>query len=273
MQPLDVDPKSIDQIYNLACPASPPHYQRDPVKTMQTAFNGLLNLLELARASDCPILQASTSEVYGDPKVHPQPETYWGHVNCTGIRACYDEGKRIGETLMFEFHRQYNTKIRVIRIFNTYGPYMHPYDGRVVSNFIRQALEKKDITIYGDGQQTRSFQFVDDLVEGIVRMMNNDSGFIGPVNLGNPNEFTIKELADLVLELTGSSSKIVKKDPVADDPLVRRPVIDVAKEKLNGWEPKVQLRDGLKATIEYFSNVDLSNYEDALSKHLSKAQA
>jgi UDP-glucuronate decarboxylase len=272
VQPLTLDPKTLDQIYNLACPASPPHYQRDPVKTMQTAFNGLLNLLEMARAADIPILQASTSEVYGDPKVHPQPETYWGHVSCTGIRACYDEGKRIGETLMFEFHRQYKTKIRVIRIFNTYGPFMHPYDGRVVSNFIRQALEGKDITIYGDGSQTRSFQYCEDLVEGIVRMMNNTTGFIGPVNLGNPNEFTIKQLAELVLELTKSKSQIVYKEAVADDPTVRRPMIDVAQKELNGWEPKVQLREGLQNTIEYFSGVDLSKFHDALSAHLAKAQ-
>ncbi|MFA6194345.1 MAG: UDP-glucuronic acid decarboxylase family protein [Patescibacteria group bacterium] len=245
---------AIDQVYNLACPASPIHYQFDPVKTIRTSILGAINVLDLAKKTKAVVLQASTSEVYGDPKVHPQPESYWGSVNPIGIRSCYDEGKRCAETLCFDYHRQYQVDIRVVRIFNTYGPNMHPNDGRVVSNFIVQALKNEDITIYGDGSQTRSFQYVDDLIEALIRMMNNKTSFVGPVNLGNPEEFTIKELAETVLKLIPESrSQIVYKDLPADDPRQRKPDISLAKEKL-GWEPKIKLGDGLKRTIEYFRN-------------------
>lgn len=244
----------VDQIYNLACPASPIHYQFDPVQTTKTSVHGAINMLGLAKRTKSKILQASTSEVYGDPEVHPQPESYWGKVNPVGIRSCYDEGKRCAETLFFDYYRQHKLPIRVVRIFNTYGPNMHPHDGRVVSNFIVQALENQDITIYGDGSQTRSFQYVDDLVSGMMKMMNNESDFVGPVNLGNPNEFTIKELAEKVLAMIPESkSKIVYKDLPQDDPKQRQPNIALAKEKLD-WEPKVQLEEGLKKTIEYFRN-------------------
>ena len=247
--PLNIE---VDQIYNLACLASPIHYQFDPVQTTKTSVQGAINVLDLAKRTKATILQASTSEIYGDPEVHPQPETYWGKVNCIGIRSCYDEGKRCAETLFFDYYRQYKTDIRVIRIFNTYGPNMHPGDGRVVSNFIVQALKNKDITIYGDGSQTRSFQYIDDLIEGMIRMMNNREKFIGPVNLGNPEEFTIKELAETVLRLIPESkSKIIYKDLPADDPRQRKPDITLAKTKL-GWEPKIRLEEGLKKTIEYF---------------------
>lgn len=249
IEPIDL---SVDQIYNLACPASPPHYQYDPIKTLKTSVIGSLNLLELSKKTKARILQASTSEVYGDPDVHPQPESYWGHVNPIGIRSCYDEGKRAAETLFLDFHRQYGVDIRVIRIFNTYGPNMNPEDGRVVSNFIVQALKGVDITIYGDGSQTRSFQYVDDLIEGMVRMMNNKDDFIGPVNLGNPTEFTIKELAEIVIaKIKRTSSKIVYKDLPEDDPRQRKPDISLAKKKLS-WEPSVALDDGLVKTIDYF---------------------
>jgi UDP-glucuronate decarboxylase len=249
----------VDQIYNLACPASPIHYQFDPVQTTKTSVHGAINMLGLAKRTRATILQASTSEVYGDPEVHPQVESYWGKVNPIGIRSCYDEGKRCAETLFFDYFRQHNLKIRVIRIFNTYGPNMHPSDGRVVSNFIMQALKNEDITIYGDGSQTRSFQYVDDLVSGMVKMMNNKEDFIGPVNIGNPNEFTIKELAEKVLEMIpGSTSKIIFKDLPQDDPKQRQPDIALAKEKLD-WEPKVQLEEGLKKTIEYFRELNNRN--------------
>lgn len=242
----------VDQIYNLACPASPVHYQWDPVQTTKTSVIGAINMLGLANRLKAPILQASTSEVYGDPLVHPQDESYWGNVNTIGIRSCYDEGKRCAETLFFDYQRQHNLEIRVIRIFNTYGPRMHPNDGRVVSNFIMQALTNQDITVYGEGNQTRSFQYVDDLIEGMVRMMNNDSGFSGPVNIGNPVEFTIKELAEEVLKLLPESkSKIIFQPLPSDDPMQRKPVISLAKEKL-GWEPSIQLREGLIDTIAYF---------------------
>lgn len=245
----------VDQIYNLACPASPVHYQFDPVQTTKTSVHGAINMLGLAKRTKATILQASTSEVYGDPEVHPQMETYWGKVNPIGIRSCYDEGKRCAETLFFDYFRQHDLPIRVIRIFNTYGPNMHPGDGRVVSNFIVQALKNENITIYGNGSQTRSFQYVDDLIDGMIKMMNNRSNFIGPVNLGNPNEFTIKELAEKVLKLIPESrSRIVYKDLPADDPRQRQPDIKLAKEKLD-WEPKVQLEEGLKKTIEYFKKI------------------
>ena len=242
-----------DQIYNLACPASPPHYQFDPVKTAKTGVMGALNVLELARHCKARVLQASTSEVYGDPEVHPQPESYWGHVNPNGIRSCYDEGKRMAETLFFDYHRQEGVDIKIVRIFNTYGPRMRPDDGRVVSNFIMQALRGEDITIYGDGKQTRSFCYVEDLVEGLIRMMNSRDGFTGPVNLGNPGEFTMLELAELVLKLTGSASKLVHKPLPQDDPTQRRPVIDLAEKEL-GWKPTISLADGLEPTIAYFKN-------------------
>lgn len=241
----------VDEIYNLACPASPPHYQHDPVQTIRTSVLGAINMLDLAKRLKCPILQASTSEVYGDPEVHPQVEGYWGNVNPIGIRACYDEGKRASETIFFDYHRQYGVPIRVIRIFNTYGPKMDPDDGRVVSNFIVQALRGDDITIYGDGSQTRSFQYVDDLIKGMVAMMENSSGFTGPVNLGNPGEFTIGELANKVISLVGSKSKVVYKELPKDDPRKRRPDITLAKSKL-GWEPEVSLEEGLPKTISYF---------------------
>jgi len=245
----------VDQIYNLACPASPIHYQFDPVQTTKTSVHGAINMLGLAKRTKARILQASTSEVYGDPEVHPQPESYWGKVNPVGIRSCYDEGKRCAETLFFDYYRQHNLPIRVVRIFNTYGPHMHPHDGRVVSNFIVQALKNEDITIYGDGSQTRSFQYVDDLVEGMIKMMNNENDFVGPVNLGNPNEFTIKDLAEKVLAMIPeSTSKMVYKDLPQDDPKQRQPNIALAKEKLQ-WTPTVQLEEGLQKTIAYFKKI------------------
>ena len=241
----------VDQIYNLACPASPVHYQYNPVKTIKTSVLGAINMLGLAKRVRARILQASTSEVYGNPAVHPQPEEYWGNVNPIGIRSCYDEGKRVAETLFFDYHRQNDVDIKVIRIFNTYGPNMNANDGRVVSNFIVQALKGEDITIYGDGTQTRSFCYVDDLVEGMIRMMNSRDGFTGPVNLGNPGEFTMLELAEKVISMTGSSSNIVYKDLPVDDPTQRKPDITLAKEEL-GWSPKVNLDEGLEKTIAYF---------------------
>jgi UDP-glucuronate decarboxylase len=243
-----------NQIYNLACPASPVHYQYDPVQTTKTSVHGAINMLGLAKRTRARILQASTSEVYGDPEVHPQPEEYWGRVNPIGIRSCYDEGKRCAETLFFDYHRQHGLDIKVMRIFNTYGPRMNPHDGRVVSNFIVQALEGKDITIYGDGQQTRSFCYVDDLIEAFVRMMNSEVGFTGPVNTGNPGEFTMLQLAETILRLSGSKSKLVFEPLPSDDPKQRQPNIELAKSKL-GWEPKVNLEDGLKETIAYFRKV------------------
>ena len=242
----------VDQIYNLACPASPPHYQYNPIKTMKTSVLGIINMLGLAKRCKATILQASTSEVYGDPTVHPQVETYWGNVNPIGIRSCYDEGKRCAETLMMDYHRQNSVDTRIVRIFNTYGPNMDPADGRVVSNFIVQALKGEDITIYGDGSQTRSFCYVSDLVDGIIRMMNNSQQFIGPVNLGNPSERTILEFAELIIEMTNSKSKIVYKPLPSDDPVRRKPDISVAKKEL-GWEPKVDIKEGIQKTIEYFA--------------------
>jgi UDP-glucuronate decarboxylase len=245
----------VDEIYNLACPASPVHYQRDPVQTTKTSVHGAINMLGLAKRVKAKILQASTSEVYGDPKIHPQPESYWGHVNPIGIRSCYDEGKRCAETLFFDYYRQHDLEIRIVRIFNTYGPRMHPNDGRVVSNFIVQALRNQDLTIYGDGSQTRSFQYMDDLIDGMVRLMNNENGFTGPVNIGNPGEFTILQLANKVLELIPESrSKIVHKPLPSDDPIQRQPDITLAREKL-GWEPKVGLDEGLRKTVDYFRAV------------------
>ncbi|OGQ36880.1 MAG: NAD-dependent dehydratase, partial [Deltaproteobacteria bacterium RIFCSPLOWO2_01_FULL_42_9] len=242
----------IDQVYNLACPASPVHYQFNAIKSIKANTIGMINILGLAKKHKARILQASTSEVYGDPLEHPQKESYWGNVNCTGIRACYDEGKRVAEALMFDYHRQNKVDIRVARIFNTYGPRMSKDDGRVVSNFIVQALENKDITVYGDGSQTRSFCYISDLIEGLHKLMNGN--FIGPVNLGNPKEFTITELAKLILKLTSSESKIITKPLPKDDPKQRQPDITLAKEKL-GWEPKVGLEDGLKKTIGYFKGL------------------
>ena len=244
----------VDEIYNLACPASPVHYQFDPVQTTKTSVMGAINMLGLAKRLKIKVLQASTSEVYGDPEVHPQPETYKGSVNPIGIRACYDEGKRCAETLFFDYHRQHNLKIKVMRIFNTYGPRMHPNDGRVVSNFIVQALKDEDITIYGKGDQTRSFCYCDDLIDGMIRLMNSGNDVTGPINIGNPSEFTILELAQKVIELTGSKSKIIYMPLPQDDPMQRKPVIELAREKL-GWEPKIALEDGLKKTIEYFRGV------------------
>ncbi len=248
----------VDEIYNLACPASPIHYQHDPVQTTKTSVHGAINMLGLAKRLGAKIFQASTSEVYGDPNVHPQPEDYWGHVNPIGSRACYDEGKRCAETLFFDYYRQHALRIKVARIFNTYGPNMHPNDGRVVSNFIVQALKGENITIYGDGQQTRSFCYVDDLVEGFVRLMGTDDAVTGPINLGNPGEFTMLELAEKVIQLTGSSSKLEHKDLPADDPKQRQPDITRARNIL-GWEPTIQLEDGLKPTIKYFDNLLKSN--------------
>jgi UDP-glucuronate decarboxylase len=244
----------VDHIFNLACPASPVHYQFDPVQTTKTSVHGAINMLGLAKRVRARILQASTSEVYGDPEIHPQKEDYWGRVNCIGPRSCYDEGKRCAETLFFDYQRQHGLDIKVVRIFNTYGPRMHPNDGRVVSNFIVQALRGEDVTIYGDGRQTRSFCYVDDLIEGMLRMMDSDQGFYGPVNIGNPGEFTMIELAEMVLRLTGSKSKLVSKPLPPDDPRQRRPDISLAKSKL-GWEPKVALEDGLKETIRYFNSL------------------
>src|SRR5688572_31556947 len=241
----------VDQIYNLACPASPVHYQHDPVQTTKTSVHGSINMLGLAKRTKARILQASTSEVYGDPSVHPQDETYWGNVNPIGPRACYDEGKRCAETLFFDYHRQHQVDIKVVRIFNTYGPRMHPNDGRVVSNFIMQALRGEDITIYGDGAQTRSFCYVDDLVDGILKMMDTEKGFTGPVNMGNPGEFTIRQLAEEVLRQVGGKSKLVTKVLPADDPKQRKPDIALARSKL-GWEPAIKLADGLTKAIPYF---------------------
>lgn len=245
----------VDEIYNLACPASPIHYQYNPIKTVKTSVMGAINMLGLAKRVKAKILQASTSEVYGDPTVHPQPETYWGNVNPIGLRSCYDEGKRCAETLFMDYHNQNNVDIKIIRIFNTYGPRMHPQDGRVVSNFIVQALTGEDITIFGDGTQTRSFQFVDDLIEGTMRMMGSRAGFTGPVNIGNPVEFTMLQLANEVIELTGSKSKITYLPLPQDDPMQRQPDISLAKKELNNWEPKVPLREGLKYTIDYFEKL------------------
>ena len=242
------------EIYNLACPASPIHYQHDPIQTAKTSVMGAINMLGLAMRLDAKILQASTSEVYGDPIIHPQPESYWGNVNPVGYRSCYDEGKRCAETLFMDYYRQNQTRIKIIRIFNTYGPRMLPNDGRVVSNFIIQALNNEDITIYGDGKQTRSFQYIDDLIEGMVRMMDTEDDFTGPINIGNPNEFPVLELAERVIRMTGSTSKIVFKPLPTDDPKQRQPDIKLAKEKL-GWQPTVELEDGLKRMIEYFKNV------------------
>lgn len=244
----------VDQIYNLACPASPIHYQFDPVQTTKTSVHGAINMLGLAKRVKARILQASTSEVYGDPEVHPQHEDYWGRVNPIGTRACYDEGKRCAETLFFDYHRQHNLDIKVVRIFNTYGPRMHPNDGRVVSNFIVQALRGEDITIYGDGQQSRSFCYVDDMIDGFVRMMNSERGYTGPVNMGNPDEFTMLELAENILRIVGGKSRLTFNPLPADDPRHRQPDISQARSKLN-WEPKVALEDGLKETIQYFERL------------------
>ena len=244
----------LDEIYNLACPASPPHYQDNPIKTLKTSVIGAINLLELAKINNAKILQASTSEVYGDPIVHPQPETYWGNVNPIGPRSCYDEGKRCAETLFNDYANVFNLKTKIIRIFNTYGPNMCVDDGRVVSNFIIQALKNNDITIYGDGLQTRSFQFVDDLVEGIIRMMNSSNDFRGPVNLGNPFEFTMLDLAKKIIKMTSSNSKLIFLDLPQDDPKMRKPLIDLAYNNLNKWKPEIQLDEGLLSTIEYFKN-------------------
>jgi UDP-glucuronate decarboxylase len=244
----------VDQIYNLACPASPIHYQHDPVQTTKTSVHGAINMLGLAKRLRARIFQASTSEVYGDPSVHPQPESYWGNVNPIGIRSCYDEGKRCAETLFFDYHRQHKLDIKVARIFNTYGPRMHPNDGRVVSNFIVQALKNEPITIYGEGSQTRSFCYVDDLIDGFLKLMDMPADFPGPVNLGNPNEFTIRELAMKVIELTGSRSTLVTKPLPSDDPLQRQPNITLARERL-GWQPKVQLDEGLRHSIAYFDDL------------------
>jgi UDP-glucuronate decarboxylase len=241
----------VDAIYNLACPASPIHYQHDPVQTTKVSVSGAINMLGLAKRLGCRVLQASTSEVYGDPVEHPQTESYWGNVNPIGVRSCYDEGKRCAETLFFDYHRQHRVEIKVMRIFNTYGPRMHPADGRVVSNFIMQALRGEDITIYGDGSQTRSFCYVDDLIDGMIKLMESRPDFPGPVNIGNPVEFTIRELAELVIEMTGSGSKLVQLPLPSDDPTQRRPDISLAKRELD-WSPHVPLRDGLEHTIAYF---------------------
>lgn len=244
----------VDEIYNLACPASPIHYQNDPVQTTKVNVHGSINMLGLAKRLKAKILQASTSEVYGDPTVHPQPEDYWGNVNCIGPRSCYDEGKRCAETLFFDYHRQHRIRIKVARIFNTYGPHMHPDDGRVISNFILQALKNEPITIYGDGSQTRSFCYVDDMIDGLIRLMDTPDEFTGPVNLGNPVETSILDLAKMIIEMTGSKSKISFKPLPADDPKQRQPLIDLAREKL-GWTPKVPLEEGLKKTIAYFEDI------------------
>ena len=254
----------VDQIYNMACPASPVHYQYNPVKTMKTSVIGTMNMLGLAKRVKARILQASTSEVYGDPEISPQTEEYWGHVNCNGVRSCYDEGKRAAETLCFDYHRQNGVDIRVARIFNTYGPGMHPYDGRVVSNFVVQAIKGDDITVYGEGAQTRSFCYVDDLVDGLIRLMNQEKT-VGPVNIGNPTEFTIKQLADLAIKQTGSSSKVIHMPLPGDDPKQRRP--DITKARLFlGWEPKVPLEEGLVHAIKYFRSLDLGRFKQP-TKH------
>jgi UDP-glucuronate decarboxylase len=255
----------VDEIYNAACPAAPGHYQYNPIKTMKTSVLGAINVLGMAKRCEARVLQFSTSEVYGDPTVHPQPESYRGNVNPIGIRACYDEGKRAAETLFFDYHRSNGVDIKVVRIFNTYGPRMHPFDGRVVSNFIRQVLRGEDLTLYGEGRQSRSFCYVDDLIEAIIRMMNSEKGFVGPVNIGNATEFTIKQLAEMTLQLvpevTGkpARSKIVYRPMPADDPTQRQPDLTLAKSKL-GWEPKVALKDGLKKTIQYFASVDIDSF-------------
>lgn len=251
----------VDEIYNLACPASPPHYQHNPIKTIKTSVMGAINMLGLAKRVNAKILQASTSEVYGDPEIHPQPESYWGNVNPIGQRSCYDEGKRCAETLFMDYHLQNGVKIKIIRIFNTYGPNMNPNDGRVVSNFIVQALKGENITIFGDGNQTRSFQYVDDLVEGMIRMMNSRDEFWGPVNIGNPVEFTMLELAQQVILMTNSESKIIHLPLPQDDPTQRKPVIDLAFKELNGWEPNVALEKGLVKTIAYFENLLINKGE------------
>jgi UDP-glucuronate decarboxylase len=250
----------VDEIYNLACPASPIHYQHDPVQTTKTSVHGAINMLGLAKRVGAKIFQASTSEVYGDPIVHPQPESYWGNVNPIGDRSCYDEGKRCAETLFFDYHKQHDLQIKVARIFNTYGPNMHPNDGRVVSNFIMQALQNSDITLYGDGSQTRSFCFVDDLIDGFINLMDTDESVTGPINLGNPNEFTIKQLAEKVIELTGSKSKIIYESLPQDDPKQRQPDITLARNNLN-WQPQIELEEGLKKTIKYFEQVLLNGYK------------
>ncbi len=255
----------VDEIYNLACPASPIHYQFDPVQTTKTSVHGSINVLGLAKRIKAKILQASTSEVYGDPKVHPQPESYWGNVNPIGVRSCYDEGKRCAETLFFDYYRQHRLKIKVARIFNTYGPNMHPNDGRVVSNFIMQALKGKDVTIYGNGSQTRSFCYVDDMIDGLIRLMNSPDDFTGPANLGNPSEFTILELAEKVIKLTKSRSRIVHKPLPEDDPLQRQPDISLAKKVLK-WQPRVKLEEGLKETIAYFKSLIIKNPSENLRK-------
>ena len=244
----------VDEIYNLACPASPIHYQHDPVQTTKTSVHGAINMLGLAKRLNAKIMQASTSEVYGDPEIHPQPESYWGHVNPTGIRSCYDEGKRCAETLFFDYHRQHKLRIKVARIFNTYGPNMHPNDGRVVSNFIVQALKNQPITIYGDGEQSRSFCYVDDMIDAFIRLMNAEDNITGPVNLGNPIEFTIKELAEKVIEMTNSKSELIYKPLPSDDPVQRQPDIRLAKEQLQ-WNPKIQLEEGLIKTIPFFEKL------------------
>lgn len=249
----------VDEIYNMACPAAPGHYQFNPIKTVKTSVMGAINVLGMAKRCRARILQTSTSEVYGDPEVHPQTESYRGSVNPIGRRACYDEGKRAAETLFMDYHRMNKVNIRIVRIFNTYGPRMHPFDGRVVSNFIRQAIAGEDITIFGDGQQTRSFCYRDDLIDGIIRMMNGPDDFIGPVNLGNPVEFTIRELAEMVIELTGSKSKLVTEPLPEDDPTRRQPDISLAREKL-GWEPETSLREGLQKTVEWFRSISLDHY-------------
>lgn len=262
-----VVPEKVDQVYNLACPAAPGHYQFDPIKTTRTAFLGVLHSLELARRDSAAVLQASTSEVYGDPDHSPQEEEYRGNVSCVGPRACYDEGKRVGESLMFDHERMYGTRIRVVRIFNTYGPHMHPFDGRVVPNMIIQALQGKDITVYGHGSQTRSFLFIADLVEALVRMMNNTTGFKGPVNVGNPREFTILQLAQLIKAKVGSQSEIVHSSLPEDDPKQRKPEISMAKRELGGWEPTVAFEDGLDSTIAYFRGLDFSLFPPPTVNH------
>jgi len=249
----------VDEIYNLACPAAPGHYQYNPIKTIKTSVMGAINVLGMAKRCRATVLQASTSEVYGDPEVHPQTESYRGSVNPVGIRACYDEGKRAAETLFMDYHRMNGVNIRIVRIFNTYGPRMHPFDGRVVSNFIRQALRGVDITIFGDGSQTRSFCYRDDLVEGFIRMMNGSDDFTGPVNMGNPDEYTIKQLAEAICELTGSGSKLIYQDLPPDDPTRRKPDITLAKQHL-GWEPTIPLREGLQKTIEWFKTIHIEDY-------------
>jgi UDP-glucuronate decarboxylase len=245
----------VQEIYNLACAASPPLYQKNSLHTLKTSVLGSTNLLELAIKNKAKILQASSSEVYGDPLIHPQKENYWGNVNILGPRSCYDEGKRCAETMFFEYHRTHNIEIKIVRIFNTYGPSMNPNDGRVISNFINQAIRNQDITIYGDGSQTRSFQYVDDLIEGMIRMMASDKEFIGPINLGNPNELTIQQLAEEILELTSSRSKIIFNNLPVDDPKIRKPDIELANKKLNGWSPKIELKEGLVKTIEYYQGL------------------